>query len=121
MADGSITGRPVLGQLLSVMGDSERVVIYDGEDGKGGELYRGFVACIGYAGNCIDRGRRVARAGLGADFFMREKEEHKPFCLPDRLGAKVAEGNIGQFRYQDIKTVIYTEIFLEKEGEKRWK
>lgn len=47
---------------------SDRLIIEDST----GELYRGFVACLGYTG--IDRSREVKRHGLSIDIHRKEQK-----------------------------------------------
>lgn len=59
----------MLGQFLDVLINSDRIVIYDGEDSKSQELYRGYVACFNYDSGGIDTSRRIAKTGLGCEIF----------------------------------------------------
>lgn len=107
---------PVLGQLLDVMTDSSRIVIYDGEDEKSPELYRGFVACFIYEEDIIDKSRRIAKVGLGTEIFKVENHTFNSFVHTRPLGEEVPVENISNFVFSDLEEIIYTRIFLEAEG-----
>lgn len=109
----SMMERPMLGQFLDVLINSDRIVIYDGEDSKSPELYRGYVACFNYDSGGIDTSRRIAKTGLGCEIFRVEKRDLSPFVHTKTLGAEVPVENISDFRYSDLEEIIYTRIFLE--------
>ncbi len=105
--------KPTLGQLLDVLINSDRIVIYDGENSKCPELYRGYVGCFGYGTDCIDVNRRIAKTGLGVDIFKVEKEKLNPCVYTKKLVKEIPVGSISDFRYADLEEIIYTRIFLE--------
>lgn len=113
MKTESMVERPMLRQLLEVLINSERIVIYDGESEKCPELYRGFVGCFQYGRNSIDTSRRILKTGLGTEIFRVEKEKLSRFNHTKTLGAKVPVESISDFKYSDLKEIIYTRIFLE--------
>ncbi len=105
--------KPTLGQLLDVLINSDRIVIYDGENNKCQELYRGYVGCFSYDTKRIDTKRRIAKAGLGVEIFKVEKEKLNPCIHTKKLGEEIPVENISDFRYSDLEEIIYTRIFLE--------
>lgn len=85
---------------------SDRLIIEDST----GELYRGFVACLGYTG--IDRSREVKRHGLSTD--IRKKEKGKTGAtVYTMLGEKVPVESIREFSFSDLTMMIYTKVVLE--------
>lgn len=114
MKKESRTERPMLGQLLDVLINSDRIKIYDGESEKSPVIYTGFVACFNHEENGVDRNRRIAKTGLGVDIFRKEKpEKWNTFSHISELGAEVPVESISDFEYSDLKEIIYTRIFLE--------
>lgn len=113
MRNESKMERPMLEQLLDVLIDSDRIVIYDGESEKSPELYRGFVGCFDYHKNNIDTSRRIVQVGLGCEIFRVEKRGLNSFVHTKTLGAKIPVEKISDFRYSDLEEIIYTRIFLE--------
>lgn len=113
---GSSMERPMLGQLLDVLVNSDRIVIYDGEDRKKPVLYRGFVGCFNYNRGSIDTSRRIVKTGLGCEIFQVEKKDVNSFVHIKTLGREVPVESINHFRYSDLEEIIYTEIFLEVAG-----
>lgn len=116
MKTESMMERPMLGQLLGVLINSDRIVIYDGENDKSPELYRGFVGCFKYDQNNIDTSRRISKTGLGTEIFRVENRDLSPFLHIKALSAEVPVENIGDFQYSDLEEIIYTRIFLEVQG-----
>lgn len=85
---------------------SDRLIIEDST----GELYRGFVACLGYTG--IDRNREVKRHGLSTD--IHRKEEKKVGAAKYMTqGEKVPVESISEFSFSDLAMMIYTKVTLE--------
>ena len=113
MKTGSGMERPMLGQLLDVLINSDRIVIYDGEHDKSPVLYRGFVGCFTHDGNSIDTSRRIAKTGLGCEIFRVERRDLNSFVRTKTLGAEVPAESISDFKYSDLEEIIYTRIFLE--------
>lgn len=108
--------RPMLGQLLDVLVNSDRIVIYDGEHDTSPVLYRGYVGCFTHDRNSIDTSRRIAKTGLGCEIFRVEKRDLNSFVHTKTLGAEVPVENISDFRFSDLEEIIYTRIFLEVAG-----
>ena len=106
----------MLGQLLDVLVNSDRIVIYDGEDSGSRELYRGFVGCFDYDRGGIDVSRRIAKTGLGCEIFKVEKQGLSKFAHTKMLGPKVQVESISDYKYSDLEEIIYTRIFLEVAG-----
>lgn len=117
MRNESKMGKPMLEQLLDVLIDSDRIVIYDGESEESPELYRGFVGCFDYHKNDIDTSRRIAQIGLGCEIFRVEKRNSNSFVHTKTLGAEVPVERISDFRYSDLEEIIYTRVFLEVAAE----
>lgn len=113
MKTESIMERPMLGQLLDVLMNSDRIVVYDGEHDKSQVLYRGFVGCFAHDENGIDTSRRIAKTGLGCEIFRVEKRDLNSFAHTKMLGAEVPVESISDFAYSDLEEIIYTRIFLE--------
>lgn len=85
---------------------SDRLIIEDST----GELYRGFVACMGYTE--IDRSREVKRHGLSKD--IRRREERKTGAAKYMTtGEKVPPESISEFSFSDLTMMIYTKVVLE--------
>lgn len=103
----------MLGQLLDVMINSDRIVIYDGEDRESRELYRGYVGCFDYAEDNIDKSRRIAKTGLGTEIFRVENKHLNSFVHTKPLGGEVPVESTGSFAFSDLEEIIYTRIFLE--------
>lgn len=106
----------MLGQLLDVLVNSDRIVIYDGEHDTSPVLYRGYVGCFTHDRNSIDTSRRIAKTGLGCEIFRVEKRDLNSFVHTKTLGAEVPVENISDFRFSDLEEIIYTRIFLEVAG-----
>lgn len=113
MKTEGMTDRPMLGQLLDVLINSDRIVIYDGEHDESPVLYRGYVGCFTHDENGIDTSRRIAKTGLGCEIFRVEKQDLNSFVHTKTLGAEVPAESISDFKYSDLEEIIYTRIFLE--------
>ena len=85
---------------------SDRLIIEDST----GELYRGFVACLGYTG--IDRSREVKRHGLSIDIHRKSRKGQGRQCTK-RRGEKVPVESISEFAFSDLEMMIYTRVVLE--------
>ncbi len=116
MRTGNVMERPTLESILDVLTNSERIVIYDGEDSKSPEIYRGYVGCFQYEKRKIETRRRIARMGLGCERFRVKKRDLSKLVQIKELGAEVPVESISDFRYSDLEEIIYTRIFLEEEG-----
>lgn len=115
MKTESGSNRPILGELLEVLINSDRIVIYDGENDTSTELYRGYVGCFCYAQNNIDTSRRIAKTGLGTDIFRREQGSSHIYNTEEEK-KKIPMESISDFKYSDLEEIIYTRIFLEVTG-----
>lgn len=107
--------RPMLGQLLDVLIPSDRIVIFDGENERSPELYRGYVACLDYQQKHIDKERRIAKTGLGTDIFRKERGSSHSYSKMDEK-EKIPVESISDFKFQDLEEIIFTRIFLEVQG-----
>ena len=85
---------------------SDRLIIEDST----GELYRGFVACLGYTG--IDRNREVKRHGLSTDIHRKE-QKRAGAAMYNTPGEKVPVESISEFAFSDLEMKIYTRVVLE--------
>lgn len=96
----------ILEEFMKGAVPSERLIIEDST----GELYRGFVGCLGYAE--IDRNREVKRHGLSTD--IHRKEEKKVGAAKYMTqGEKVPVESISEFSFSDLAMMIYTKVTLE--------
>lgn len=108
--------RPMLGQLLDVLINSDRIVIYDGENDTSAELYRGYVGCFTHDKNSIDTRRRIVKTGLGTEIFRVKNKHLNSFVHTKLLGEEIPVESISDFVYSDLEEIIYTRIFLEVAG-----
>ncbi|MEY8517224.1 hypothetical protein AALC25_09900 [Lachnospiraceae bacterium 29-84] len=96
----------ILEEFMKGAVPSDRLIIEDST----GELYRGFVACLGYTG--IDRSREVKRHGLSTDICRRE-EKKVGAAKYTTDGEKVPVEGISEFSFSDLIMKIYTRVVLE--------
>lgn len=96
----------ILEEFIKGTVPGDRLIIEDST----GELYRGFVACLGYVQ--IDRSREVKRHGLSTDIYRKElkKTGAATYTTP---GEKVPVESISEFQFSDLVMMIYTKIVLE--------
>lgn len=100
-----------LGEILEKATHSDRLIVCDT---SGHELYRGFVACIGY-GDGIDLQRTVKRFGLSTNIFRKENraaERMKEYRYGTQPEPDNPE-NISDFKFSDLEMMIYTKVVLE--------
>lgn len=116
MKTKSMMERPMLGQFLDVLISSDRIVIYDGEDDKSPELYRGFAACIDYDEDNIDKSRRIAKTGLGTDIFRKDRGSSHVYRTRRQDKEEIPVESISDFKFSDLEEIVYTSIFLEVAG-----
>lgn len=96
----------ILEEFMQGAVPSDRLIIEDST----GELYRGFVACLGYTQ--IDRSRKIKRHGLSTD--IHRKEEVKAGAAKYMTaGEKVPVESISDFSFSDLAMMIYTKVVLE--------
>lgn len=96
----------ILEEFMKGAVPSDRLIIEDST----GELYRGFVACLGYTE--IDRSREVKRHGLSTDICRRE-EKKVGAAKYTTNGEKVPVECISEFPFSDLIMKIYTKVVLE--------
>ena len=96
----------ILEEFMKGAVPSERLIIEDST----GELYRGFVACLGYTE--IDRSREVKRHGLSTDICRRE-EKKVGAAKYTTDGEKIPVEGISEFSFSDLIIKIYTKVVLE--------
>lgn len=96
----------ILEEFVKEAVPSDRLIIEDST----GELYRGFVGCLEYAG--IDRSREVKRHGLSTDIHRREQKKAGAvaYTVP---GEKIPVEISGEFSFSDLIMEIYTRVVLE--------
>lgn len=96
----------ILKEFLKEAVPSDRLIIEDST----GELYRGFVGCLGYAE--IDNSREVKRHGLSTDIFRKGL---KTTVAANHMteGEKVPAESISEFAFSDLMMKIYTKVTLE--------
>lgn len=85
----------ILEEFMKEAVPSDRLIVEDST----GELYRGFVACLGYTE--IDRRREVKRHGLSTDICRRE-EKKVGAAKYTTDGEKVPVEGIGEFSFSDL-------------------
>lgn len=96
----------ILEEFMKGAVPSDRLIVEDST----GELYRGFVACLGYTQ--IDRSREVKRHGLSADIHRKElKRVGAVECMT--AGEEVPVESISEFAFSDLAMEIYTKVVLE--------
>ena len=100
-----------LGQLLDVMINSDRIVIYDGKDNKSPVLYTGYVACLDLERENIDKTRIVSEVGLGAEFYQIDKTDNR-FSHTKPILGEIQPEDVSQYRFHDLTEIIFTRIFL---------
>ena len=96
----------ILEEFMKEAVPSDRLIVEDST----GELYRGFVACLGYTE--IDRSREVKRHGLSTDIYRRE-EKKVGAAKYTTDGEKVPVEGISEFSFSDLIMKIYTRVVLE--------
>lgn len=96
----------ILEEFMKESVPSDRLIVEDST----GELYRGFVACLGYTE--IDRSREVKRHGLSTDICRRE-EKKVGAAKYTTDGEKVPVEGISEFSFSDLIMKIYTRVVLE--------
>lgn len=96
----------ILEEFMKEAVPSDRLIVEDST----GELYRGFVACLGYTE--IDRSREVKRHGLSTDICRRE-EKKVGVAKYTTDGEKVPVEGISEFSFSDLIMKIYTRVVLE--------
>lgn len=96
----------ILEEFMKGAVPSDRLIVEDST----GELYRGFVACLGYTQ--IDRSREVKRHGLSADIHRKEL---KRVGAAEYMtaGEEVPVESISEFAFSDLAMEIYTKVVLE--------
>lgn len=96
----------ILEEFMKGAVHSDRLIIEDST----GELYRGFVACLGYTE--IDRSREVKRHGLSTEIYRRE-EKTVGATKYTTDGEEVPVEGISKFSFSDLIMKIYTRVVLE--------
>ena len=96
----------ILEEFMKEAVPSDRLIVEDST----GELYRGFVACLGYTE--IDRSREVKRHGLSTDICRRE-EKKVGAAKYTTDGEKVPVEGISKFSFSDLIMKIYTRVVVE--------
>lgn len=96
----------ILEEFMKGAVHSDRLIFEDST----GELYRGFVACLGYTE--IDRSREVKRHGLSTDICRRE-EKKVGAAKYTTDGEKIPVEGISEFSFSDLIIKIYTKVVLE--------
>ena len=96
----------ILAEFMKGTVPSDRLII---EDSKG-EIYRGYVACLGYTQ--IDRSREVKRHGLSTEIF-RKKIKTIGAASYMTEGEEVPVESISEFPFSDLIMKIYTKVTLE--------
>lgn len=96
----------ILEEFMKEAVQSDRLIIEDST----GELYRGFVACLGYTE--IDRSREVKRHGLSTDIYRKEEKKVGAAKYMTQ-GEKVPVESISEFSFSDLAMMIYTKVVLE--------
>ncbi len=96
----------ILEEFMKGAVPSDRLIIEDST----GELYRGFVGCLGYTE--IDRSRKVKQHGLSTDIHRKE-EKKVGAARYTTQGEKVPVESISEFSFSDLAMMIYTKIVLE--------
>lgn len=96
----------ILEEFMKEAVPSDRLIIEDST----GELYRGFVGCLGYTG--IDRSREVKQHGLSTDIHRRE-EKKVGAAKYTTDGEEVPVEGISEFSFSDLIMKIYTRVVLE--------
>ena len=96
----------ILEEFMKEAVPSDRLIIEDST----GELYRGFVACLGYTE--IDRSREIKRHGLSTDIYRKEEKKVGAAKYMTQ-GEKVPVESISEFSFSDLAMMIYTKVTLE--------
>lgn len=96
----------ILEEFMKGTVPSDRLIIEDST----GEIYRGFVGCLGYTE--IDKSREVKRHGLSTDIFRKERKRIGAMRYTTR-GKKVEVESISEFEFSDLTMEIYTRVTLE--------
>lgn len=98
-----------LEEMLERAIPSDRLIVCE-EDGT--ELYRGYVACVGYGR--IDTGREVKRYGLETNIFRRENRGSQ-LRRETYSGQRkeISPEGISDFGFSDLEMLIYTRVTLE--------
>lgn len=96
----------ILEEFMKEAVPSDRLIIEDST----GELYRGFVACLGYTE--IDRSREVKRHGLSTDIYRKEEKKVGAAKYMTQ-GEKVPVESISEFSFSDLAMMIYTKVVLK--------
>lgn len=96
----------ILEEFMKEAVPSDRLIIEDST----GELYRGFVACLGYTE--IDRSREIKRHGLSTDIYRKEEKKVGAAKYMTQ-GEKVPVESISEFSFSDLAMMIYTKVVLE--------
>ena len=96
----------ILEEFMKGAVPSDRLIVEDST----GELYRGYVACLGYTQ--IDRSRKVKRHGLSTNIFRKELKTVGAATYTTQ-GEEVPVENISEFAFSDLAMMIYTKVTLE--------
>ena len=96
----------ILEEFMKGAVPSDRLIIEDST----GELYRGFVGCLGYAK--VDRSREVKRHGLSTDIHRKE-QKRAGAAMYTTPGEKVPVESVSEFAFSDLAMMIYTKVVLE--------
>lgn len=96
----------ILEEFMKGAVPSDRLIIEDST----GELYRGFVGCLGYTE--IDRSREVKRHGLSTD-IRRKERKRAGAAVYTTPGEEVPAESISEFAFSDLVMMIYTKVVLE--------
>lgn len=96
----------ILEEFMKGAVPSDRLIVEDST----GEIYRGFVACLGYTQ--IDRSREVKRHGLSTEIYRRE-EKTVGATKYTTDGEEVPVEGISKFSFSDLIMKIYTRVVLE--------
>ena len=96
----------ILEEFMKGAVPSDRLIVEDST----GEIYRGFVACLGYTQ--IDRSREVKRHGLSTDIHRKE-QKRTGAAIYTTPGEEVPVESISEFSFSDLAMEIYTKVVLE--------
>jgi len=96
----------ILEEFMKGAVPSDRLIVEDST----GELYKGFVACLGYTQ--IDRSRKVKKHGLSTEIFRKELKTvgAAKYMTKEK---KVPVESISEFSFSDLAMMIYTKVVLE--------
>ena len=96
----------ILEEFMKGAVPSDRLIVEDST----GEIYRCFVACLGYTQ--IDRSREVKRHGLSTDIHRKE-QKRTGAAIYTTPGEEVPVESISEFAFSDLAMEIYTKVVLE--------